>query len=312
MRSNRLISLTGGLGNQLFQYSAALYQSDGFKLYLVTSLGSPRLSKSGRTEIYSYQIHEPELAASAGWLTRKVTGYLLRQGLYKRGLEKLRIFRAATLLAGRIILSLHFREKINIIIAKGVGYSDLVHSRGSQLLIGYFQTYRWASSPQVLEKLYKLDLRVDSRKFQEYRDLAIVEEPLVVHIRLGDYKNEDDFGIPTRKYYNTAIQRQLESKKYGSIWLFSDEMEEAQQLLPKDLNLKIRLIPEVEESAAATLQVMRLGHGYVIANSTFSWWGAFLSFRGDSLVIAPNPWFRNSPEPEQLIPHHWIRCDAGW
>lgn len=312
MKRDRLISLTGGLGNQLFQYAAALFGNSGFNLYLVSSLGNPRLSKSGKAEIYSFKIKELEVSASASWFTRKVAGYLLRQGLYTRGLERLRSFRAATSLAGRIILSFHFQQKIRLMIAKGVGYSELGQSNETQLLIGYFQTYHWASAPQVLEKLQELELSADSTEFQNYRDLALVEKPLVVHVRLGDYKSEEDFGIPTRNYYTAAIEKQLESKRYGSIWVFSDELEEAQQLLPKDLNMEIRFIPEVEESAAATLQVMRLGYGYVIANSTFSWWGAFLSFSEDPLVIAPSPWFRNSPEPAQLIPPHWTRCDAGW
>jgi hypothetical protein len=312
MKKNKFMSLTGGLGNQLFQYAAVLYESSGFNVYLVSSLGNPRSSKSGKPELYSFDVKEPEVSASASWLTRKVAGYLLRQGLYTRRFERLRIYKATTFLAGKIILSLHFRQRINLLIAKGVGYSNLTRSNKGQLLIGYFQTYHWATTPDVLEKLQKLDLIIDSTKFQMYCDLASVEKPLVVHVRLGDYKNEDDFGIPTQKYYATAIQKQLESKKYGSIWLFSDELEEAQQLLPKDLNMEIRLIPEVENSAAATLQVMRLGHGYVIANSTYSWWGAFLSFAKDSSVIAPTPWFRNSPEPAQLIPPHWTRCDAGW
>jgi glycosyltransferase involved in cell wall biosynthesis len=309
---SKFISLTGGLGNQLFQYAAALYESNGFEVSLVSSLGIPRTSQSGKAEIYSFGIKEPEITAKANWLTRRVAGYLLRQGLYRRRLERLRIFRAATFLAGRTLLSLHFRQRIHLIIGKGVGFSELRQSNGSQLLIGYFQSFRWASAPQVLEKLQSLELTVDSMKFQQYCDLAIVEKPLVVHVRLGDYKNEDDFGILTRTYYTTAIQNQVESKKYGSIWLFSDELEEAQQLLPKDLNMEIRLIHEVEASAAATLQVMRLGHGFVIANSTFSWWGAFLSFSEGAKVIAPSPWFRNSPEPLQLIPPHWTRCDAGW
>jgi hypothetical protein len=312
MKKVRLVSLTGGLGNQLFQYAAVLFENSGFNVHLVSSLGNPRLSKSGKAEIYSFKIKETEVSTSASWFTRKVAGYLLRQGLYTRGLERLRSFRAATFLAGRIILSFHFRQKIKLMIAKGVGFSELGQSNGAQLLIGYFQTYHWASAPQVLEKLQSLELSVDSAKLQQYRDLASLEKPLVVHVRLGDYKNENNFGIPTRKYYTTAIQKQLESKKYGAIWLFSDELDEAQQILPNDLNMEIRLIPEVEESAAATLQVMRLGYGYVIANSTFSWWGAFLSFSKDSLVIAPAPWFRNSPEPAQLIPPHWTRCDAGW
>jgi len=312
MKRNKFISLTGGLGNQLFQYAAALYENSRLDVSLVTSLGIPRTSQSGRAEIYSFQINEPEVSVRAGWLTRKVAGYLLRQGLYRKRLEDLRIIRAATFWAGEIILSFYFRKKISLVIGKGVGFSELRHRSGHQLLIGYFQTFRWASAPQVFEKLKQIELSGDSSKLREYQDLASVEKPLVVHVRLGDYKNENDFGVLPAIYYSAAIRDQLKSERYGAIWLFSDELEDAQRFLPKNLGIKIRCIQEVDDSAAATLQVMRLGHGYVIANSTFSWWGAFLSLSSDVKVIAPSPWFRNLPEPAQLIPPHWARCDAGW
>ena len=312
MKESRFISLTGGLGNQLFQYAAVLYQRGTKTVSLVSSLGLPRNSKEGRAEIFSFSITESEISAKAGWFIRKVAGYLLRQGVYRKRLENVTIYRVLTLFVGRIVLSFYLRKKLSLIIGKGVGFYELIQRKGNQLLIGYFQSFHWASDPQVLEQLHQIKLKDDSPKVREYRGLANVEKPLVVHIRLGDYKNESDFGMLPETYYGAAIQDQLKSEKYGAIWLFSDELEAAQQMLPKELAIKVRLIQEVDESAAATLQVMRFGHGYVIANSTFSWWGAFLSLDSDAKVIAPSPWFRNLPEPAQLIPPHWTRCDAGW
>jgi hypothetical protein len=312
MKESRYISLTGGLGNQLFQYAAALYQSDTRAVSLVSSLGFPRKSKAGRAEIFSFAITEPEISGNAGWLIKKVAGYLLRQGIYRKKLENFEIFRVLTLFVGKIVLSLYFWKKLSLIIGKGVGFHELIQSKGNQLLIGYFQTFYWASDPQVLKQLHQIKLKDDSPKVLDYRGLANVEKPLVVHIRLGDYKNEGDFGILPETYYSSAIQDQLKSEKFGAIWLFSDELEAAQQMLPKELSIRVRLVQEIDESAAATLQVMRFGHGYVIANSTFSWWGAFLSLNSDAKVIAPSPWFRNLPEPAQLIPPHWTRWDAGW
>lgn len=312
MKKHKLVSLTGGLGNQLFQYAAALHESDDFNVYLVSSLGSPRTSQKGRPEIYSFGVTEPEIFSRASWFTKKVTGYLLRQGIYQKKLENNKFFRATTSLLGEIILCAHFHSRIKLIIGNDVGFSELRKSEDNQLLIGYFQTYRWASSPKVFNYLHNLELSEDSLELRDYRELAAIEKPLVVHVRLGDYKNEANFGIITSTYYSNAIKKQLQSKDYGSIWLFSDELESARNLLPMDINVKIRCIHEINNSAAATLQVMRLGHGFVIANSTFSWWGAFLAENRDAKVIAPKPWFQTSPEPADLIPPQWIRCDSGW
>jgi hypothetical protein len=56
---------------------------------------------------------------------------------------------------------------------------------------------------------------------------------------------------------------------------------------------------------------MRLGHGFVIANSSFSFWGAMLANRSEDIdVVAPEPWFSGMPEPRDLIPPNWLREKA--
>lgn len=310
--ASRFVSLTGGLGNQLFQYAAVLYESENREVALVTHLGAPRKSINGKPEIFSFKLEANEIFAKASWLVKKVAGYSLRQGLYRSKIEEIKLVRIVMLRLGEAILCLHFRKRLSLLICAGVGYSELPNPGRNQLLIGYFQSYRWASDPAVFEKLQRIELHNYSKKYTEYQELAKVEKPLIVHIRLGDYKNETNFGILPKSYYEKAIQQQLSSEKYGSVWLFSDELHAARELIPKNLGIKVRAIEELDHSAAATLQVMRLGHGYVIANSTYSWWGAFLALRPDVEVIAPSPWFRNIDEPVQLIPPHWKRCDAGW
>jgi hypothetical protein len=55
---------------------------------------------------------------------------------------------------------------------------------------------------------------------------------------------------------------------------------------------------------------MRLGEGYVIANSTFSWWGAYLSRSSNPLIIAPRPWFSKVESPRDLIPDSWLTIET--
>jgi hypothetical protein len=131
------------------------------------------------------------------------------------------------------------------------------------------------------------------------------EKPLIVHVRLSDYRVEDNFGIPSKSYYSSAINNQIQMGSYKKIWLFSDEPKEAIAFIPEDYLDLIRNISLEVTDPICTLQVMRLGHGYVIANSTFSWWGAYLSRSENPNVIYPKPWFQGMPDPIELCPPSW-------
>ena len=125
-------------------------------------------------------------------------------------------------------------------------------------------------------------------------------------MRLGDYKNKAEFGIPSLKYYRNAIDFISTLIDISSIWVFSDEPDLAKQkLTPVIPNVHTRWIGNIDDSAAATLDLMRNGVGYVIANSSFSWWAAFLSHNKNAPVVAPVPWFNRNNEPKNLYPAHW-------
>ena len=81
----------------------------------------------------------------------------------------------------------------------------------------------------------------------------------------------------------------------------------AREFLPKDCGLPIRMIDQVNGSTALTFEIMRLGYGYVLANSTFSWWAAYLTRNLEVEVVAPEPWFIGHPDPDLLIPRDWHR-----
>ena len=139
---------------------------------------------------------------------------------------------------------------------------------------------------------------------------ASAEKPIIVHVRLGDYLNEKDFGVLSEEYYQSSIRDLWASGEYGAIWAFSDEPERAGSFLPQELSSQIFWVPQEGLSSVQVLQLLRLGHAYVIGNSTFSWWGAFLSYKENPVVISPEPWFLNLPEPNNLIPPDWKRSKA--
>jgi hypothetical protein len=307
--------LTGGLGNQLFQLAAGLNFAENRKLTLVTELGAPRKSKDGKPDVLSFSLPERVgllYEKRANWISQKTAGFMLRKGLAPTKIEKNFIFAFVSTLFANIVMSIFLRSKVVVLASNDVGYSPIHKNKANVFLLGYFQSYRGAEKPQILKQLRSIAFHQKSELIEQYSIDSKIELPLIVHVRLGDYLSEKDFGVPSKDYYKEGINRILSSEKCKSIWLFSDDLEKARDYIPNDISIPIRMIPEIENSAAATLEVMRLGVGYVIANSTFSWWAAFISKTHNVEVIAPQPWFRGMDEPRDLIPSTWQRIDAGY
>ena len=309
-----MISLTGGLGNQLFQLAAGLSAAQGAELTLEWSLGKPRLNKHGMPEIASFLLpNNVSLGRKRkkNWLVGKSAGYMLRMGFEPKSFEKVSGYFTFTRFLANIVISIYFRNFYRIFPATKHGFHMLSYGAKGNLIVGYFQSYKWAAQNGVLESLKELTISGENSKLAEMKTLALIEKPLIVHVRLGDYKNETSFGILPKLYYERSIRRMWESGLYKKIWAFSDEPDLAKGVLSFVPSENLRWIEEIDDSASLTLEVMRYGHGYVIGNSTFSWWGAFLSVTVDAKVLAPEPWFQNLPTPQELIPPHWGR-EPSW
>lgn len=305
--------LTGGLGNQLFQLAAALYFGNSEIIYFDWKIARPRLNLALMPELTSFQIPgNVELLPGKKWakLVSKSSGYILRMGIAPRRYEKNKLVRRLIHLTANVIATTYFGTRRQALSPIGVGYSDFKIPSGNVLVSGYFQSFKWASDSRIIKILKALQIRHVGPQLSEYKGLALNEKPLVVHIRLGDYKLEDDFGILSKDYYVQSI-KSIDKNFYRKIWVFSDEPELAIEFVPKDLHNEVRWIPEIDDSASSTLELMRSGSAYVIGNSTFSWWGAFLSYSENPLVIAPKPWFKNMESPIDLVPPNW-QVRPGW
>jgi hypothetical protein len=189
-------------------------------------------------------------------------------------------------------------------------YFIIAPTKRKELLIGYFQSYIWANLPSAKMELKSLRLKSNPKSLTDFLDQYQNQRILSVHIRRGDYRNETSFGLLSSNYYERAIALVSEEYDFDRIWLFSDEPNFAISLLPKNLIGRVEIVPDFDGSASATLEAMRHANAYVLANSSLSWWGAWLSYIEDPIVIAPEPWFRHSPEPNKIIPSNWQRISA--
>lgn len=306
------VSLTGGLGNQLFQLAFMMYTAGDRTIQLDWTLGHPRLNTNGEPEIISFKFSRNVLVLKKGSRSRVISRlfrYLLRQSTRTNQTNRKRLLYYCIEILMSLLLSCKHKKRISVFTARGIGYFSHLDSRSNNYFIGYFQSHIWANNKNVYSKLMEMKPRKSSSELEYFIEMAKHESPLVVHFRLGDYKMEKLLGILPGKYYELAIKKQMVTNMYKTIWAFSDEPELARLTLNKLDYKNIRWIPNINDSPTQTLEVMRYGKGYVIANSTFSWWGAFLSYTKDPRVIAPYPWFREQESPASIILPHWESID---
>lgn len=310
MQARNTTVLTGGLGNQLFQIAYGIFKSEDNAIFVSQNLGNPRKNDDGLPEVFSYNLNliTDDSESERGIYGDKIFNLALRfsANASKLPAKPFLIPIMEVLCSGMTFLST--RKWKTFYISQGIGYDSRTKNQAS-VLVGYFQTYRWLENSTVHQTLQNMDVRHVGSDLMHLQELATSIKPLVVHFRFGDYKNESDFGIPDSNYYEKAFRFHFENYSYSEIWIFSDEMNLAIEKIPREYIDRVRLISDVDGSSAASLEAMRLGFGYVIANSTFSWWAAMLSKNAGAPVVAPKKWFKNAEDPVELIPRNWTLID---
>lgn len=306
-----IVYLTGGLGNQLFQLAHGCYQATDGIVALEWKLGKPRLNSAGLPEVMSFDLPSniKLLDSKDNKFVSKTINFVLKYNLSEK---KTNLFLNSILkISASIIVSFHFRRILIFEVSKGVGFDSDKKFKKNAFLVGYFQSDYWIASDECKALRSILRTRSESTTLKELRVLAQIEKPLIVHVRLGDYKNESKIGVLSHSYYKKAINLQWETGKYKKLWVFSDEIESVTASY-FDLDKKnLRFFSDVVNSTCQTFEVMRLGQGYVIANSTFSWWSAYLCLQKNVTIYAPSPWFHYGKSPVKIIPNSWFLI-PGW
>ena len=290
------VDLVGGLGNQLFGYSAGFYLAKKLRFSLICIFTKEYnsidrdISELQSLELPGTFIQAKEYSLKYGRNFHRVVKKLKRKSLDILGIN----------------LSKHH-------YSQSIGFdSELENLMNPTHLHGYFQSWFYAASARepILEAM-KENVAL-SKPAQDLAARIKAAPSLVVHIRLGDYKNpENDFiGILSPKYYENALQ-QLDAKQ-TNIYVFSDEIIEAKNKYEKSFPKGTYWVDSNQQmNALETLLVMKNGHQFVIANSTFSWWAAFLSDT-ESKVFAPAKWFKGQKDPSNLYPKHWKVLESLW
>ena len=176
---------------------------------------------------------------------------------------------------------------------------------------GTFQTSHWADKAR---KELLSDLRFNENKEPGLARMikAVWEDEYAVsiHFRRGDYLTERNKysygGICTEDYYRAAMERITYKIKTPHFYVFSDDIEYVKENydIPNAVFIERNMFDDYEDWYDMCL--MSKCRNNIIANSTFSWWGAWLNAHKDKIVIAPEKWI-NTYSYEDIYPDNWIR-----
>ena len=287
------VRLIGGLGNQLFGYyaGAALAARHRTSLRLDTSWTRHGITDHG-IEILRFDL-------PGEWIANDN----LRAKLSAPGTVPGR----AVAKALRDIPAV--RKPLRIHEAPGVGHDPtLLDQPPGTRLRGYFQSWRTVQNAVDSGYPHRPQLRESSTWLESIADRARREQPVAVHVRRGDYAKVSEFGLLGPAYYEPAIERLRDEGHAGPIWLFSDEPDIARSALGRYADQAEAITSP--DGPATEMLAMSHAAAVVIANSTFSWWGAWMAAKGTP-VIAPDPWFTSGPTIEGLIPPEWTRLSGS-
>lgn len=309
--SQNYVMAAGGLGNQIFQVAAAI-NADASEIEMIDILGNVRRNHAQKSDLSEFTF---EIAVNWNFKPRQIiflsrlTSLLLRQSVQNRTFLTLIVRSGLTKFLIENYYSVALRQRMNLVLATNNGFFDFNSMPQRNLFIGYFQSYYWVLSNDTLQKMRQIEL-IDNSEITKLLNQRNGVEALCVHIRLGDYRNEPDFGILSVNYYEEALETVFRERDYAEIWLFSDEPHLAIEKIPAGYREKVWVVPNL--SAAQTLELMRHAQGYIIANSSFSWWGAMLSRSFNPTVVAPEKWFKNMSDPVHLIPPTWVKVNSNF
>ena len=183
-------------------------------------------------------------------------------------------------------------------------------------LDGFWQSERYFAHlrPELIEEL---EPREDlSPGVVALSQKLAAEESIAVHVRRGDLASNAQYatsvGTLGPAYYRRALERLQGRLRHARVYLFSDDPEWCEQHVPQIFPTEI-VSGRITHSAIEDLTVMKRCRHFVIANSTFGWWAAWLGTHPSKQVIAPASFFREPKAWEKdLLPTSWETVEPSF
>ncbi len=275
-----VIVFIGGLGNQMFEYAFYLSykKRHPFSLYLFDiSLANYRHNGFELFDIFS-------IKGKSRWI-----GFRILRRIFKFGYK-------------------HFKK----IEQQNVFKYDpkyLENQGRLTILQGFWQTEKWFDGiSDTIRKKFEFNenlLSFQTKTFVQTMRLKASQgiQLCAIHVRRGDYLILPEFKVMSLDYYKDGM-RIIESKCKSPIHyvIFSNDIAWCKQNMPLE---NVSFVDwNTSKNSWQDMYLMSLCHHIIIANSTFSWWGAWLNANPEKIVIAPKQWLDWAHD--DIIPDTWI------
>jgi len=277
--------LAGGLGNQMFQYAIGRHLALRNKTQLLLDI-SQLNNKDPNITFRTYELNIFNISA--------------------------KIIPKEKIILPKIIKEILFRLlKRRYIKQKGNSFNKevLANYNKNICLEGYWQCENYFKD---IEDIIKQDFKIKIEPSEQNKVMLKKiksTNSICIHIRRGDYvadpKTKAHHGVCSLGYYYNSIKEIKKKVKSPVFYVFSDDINWARENIKiKDKTIFVNI--NSTDKAYEDLRLMSNCKHFIIANSSFSWWGAWLSNNPNKIVCAPYKWF-NQAEEGDIVPRDWRR-----
>lgn len=292
---NIIVQLQGGLGNQLFQYATARAQSHQHQTSLL-------LDQSWFSRSYD-DVTPRELQISA--LNTK--GALISLDSPHKKPNRIRRVLQKLWPINPFIYSEQTQYSFDPSLIKAPSFKTQ-----TLYLMGYWQSFRYFDSiKKILQSEISPKAPLDAH-YQNYLKKIQASNSVMVHVRRGDYVHLANaakiHGFIGLDYYTKGMSILLNNNPETHFFIFSDDLAWVKANLPHQDKATFIKTLETSDAVIQELELMTHCQNHLIANSSLSWWAAWLAKNSNNTVICPSRWTNDiSVNWDDLLPAHWQR-----
>ena len=290
-----IVRLIGGLGNQLFQYAAARRLSHVLQTTLKLDI---TYFETQRLRVYSlHPFNIQETFASPEELVEI-------KGPSRKGLARTSF---------RLRQKLGLRYRWTVIREGYIGPLDLrlINASGNVYLDGYWQSEKYFTDIQDIIRCEYTIMHKQDPQSKEVARMIGGTQSVSIHVRRGDYVSDSRtsrvHGTCSLEYYQECIRQIAKKVVQPHFFVFSDDPHWAAENLRLEYPITFVIHNDVTKDYEDLRLMSRCRH-HIIANSSFSWWGAWLCTCPGKIVMTPKRWFKEpGRDTRDLIPDSWHR-----